>query len=261
VKIVVLHPGAMGAAVGAQAVAAGHRVFWVEVGRSAATRRRAAEAGLQPTTSLADADLIFSICPPAAAYEVAQQVAGAGFKGTYVDANAISPARAESIAELFGDAFVDGGIIGGPPRGQGLTRLYLSGARAADANVFAGTALQVGLLPGPVGQASGLKLAFAAYNKISYALAAQAGALAEAHGVLPELRAVAEDLLPGTPLAKPSQLASAGPRAWRWAPEMHEIADAFRAAGIAPESPLAAERLFALWSADPAFLAFLSPGA
>ena len=40
-----LHPGEMGAAVGQCLTAAGHRVLWVPEGRSAATRKRAAEAG------------------------------------------------------------------------------------------------------------------------------------------------------------------------------------------------------------------------
>jgi hypothetical protein len=48
-----------------------------------------------------------------------------------VDANAISPARAAEV-NAFQPVFVDGGIVGGPPRERGDTRLYLSGPRAAD---------------------------------------------------------------------------------------------------------------------------------
>ena len=70
--------------------------------------------------------MILSICPPHAALEVAR--ATQGFAGTYVDANAISPMRAAEIGAVA-PAFVDGGIIGPPPRAAGETRLYLSGAR------------------------------------------------------------------------------------------------------------------------------------
>ena len=67
--------------------------------------------------------MILSICPPHAALEVARSAAG--FDGVYVDANAISPLRAQEIAALH-PRFVDGGIVGGPPREPGTT-LYLSG--------------------------------------------------------------------------------------------------------------------------------------
>ena len=46
-----LHPGNMGARVGAVLRAAGHDVAWVRAGRSADTVRRAQEAGLRPETT------------------------------------------------------------------------------------------------------------------------------------------------------------------------------------------------------------------
>lgn len=101
----VLHPGAMGAQVARQAVGAGVRVWWVEAGRSAESRARAEEAGLSGVGSveeLADRSwLILSICPPAAALEVARSVAATSFAGIYVDANAISPEHAAEVAGLF----------------------------------------------------------------------------------------------------------------------------------------------------------------
>ncbi len=56
-----------------------------------------------------------SICPPHAALDVARAVSG--FEGTYVDANAISPATARKVAAVIergGASYVDGGIIGAP---------------------------------------------------------------------------------------------------------------------------------------------------
>ncbi|MFL4908909.1 DUF1932 domain-containing protein [Streptomyces sp. MMS24-I2-30] len=255
----IVHPGAMGARVAAQAVAAGATVRWVSEGRSAATRERAAEAGLRAVGSLAElaatSQVLLSVCPPAAAGEVARRVAATGFSGVYADANAVSPQlMAEIVAAFRGGTatVVDGGITGPPPRRAGTTRLYLSGDTEAVARVaalFAGTLLTPVALAGPVGRASALKLAFAAYNKISYALAAHACALAEGHGVLDELLDLAAHQLPGTPLAEPDVLAGAGPRAWRWEPEMREIARAWREAGLPGSFAEAAAETFDRWSA------------
>ncbi len=252
----ILHPGAMGARVGAQALEAGARVWWLPQGRGAQSAERAAAAGLRPAADLAElADtcrILLSVCPPAAALEVARDVAATAFRGIYVDANAISPAHARAVAELFGTRaqVVDGGIVGGPPVRPG-TRLYLSGPGPAAEQVralFAPTLLEPHVLDGPVGRASALKLAFASFNKISYLLAAQSFALAEAHGVLPELHALAAHAVPGTVLAKPDQVTSAGPRAWRWAPEMTEIAEALTELGLPGDVAERAADLFLRWA-------------
>src|SRR6185437_8161873 len=87
--------------------------------RSAATRERAAEAGLDGcgwAEMAARSEVIVSVCPPHAALDVARQVAG--FRGLYLDANAVSPATAGEVAAIVaagGADFADGGIIG-PPR-------------------------------------------------------------------------------------------------------------------------------------------------
>ena len=136
-----LHPGMMGAGVGAQLVANGHQVRWDPTGRSERTRKRAEAAGLLAARSLADvvtgSDVVFSICPPANASDVAEQVAALGFTGLYVEANAINPARMTSIAALLrtaGATVVDGSIIG-PPPGAEIARVYLSGPADAVATV------------------------------------------------------------------------------------------------------------------------------
>ena len=135
-----LHPGEMGAAVGDVLVGRGHEVLWASSGRSEATRARAA-AFIDVETAdevAARADVIVSICPPHAALDVAGSVGS--FAGLYLDANAVSPQTARSLAALF-PRYVDGGIVGGPPRTPG-TRLYLSGPLAGEAaSVFAGSLL------------------------------------------------------------------------------------------------------------------------
>ncbi|MEV6617030.1 DUF1932 domain-containing protein [Streptomyces sp. NPDC051051] len=255
----ILHPGDMGASVAAQAVAGGAEVRWLPAGRSAATRRRAAGIGLRAAADLGElvesCEVVLSVCPPAAALDVAEEVARAGFRGLYVDANAVSPERMARIAEVLaggGATVVDGGITGPPPREPGTSRLYLSGdaeAVARVAGLFAGTALAPHPLAGPVGRASALKLSFASYNKIAYALAAQACALADGHGVLDELIELAAGALPGTPLAGPERLAGAGRKAWRWEPEMAEIARACAQVGLPTGFAEAAAETFARWEA------------
>jgi hypothetical protein len=71
----------------------------VSEGRSEATAKRAAGAGFRDVGTLGgiveESSIVLSICPPAIADQVADQVAAAGFGGLYVEANAIAPARVE----------------------------------------------------------------------------------------------------------------------------------------------------------------------
>jgi 3-hydroxyisobutyrate dehydrogenase-like beta-hydroxyacid dehydrogenase len=119
-----LHPGAMGAAVGKLLTRGRRTVLWASEGRSAASAGRAAQAGLQDagtaTALAARSDLVLSICPPHGALETARAVGP--FTGLYLDANAVSPGTADQIRAVVqgaGARYVDGGIIGGPPQGPG----------------------------------------------------------------------------------------------------------------------------------------------
>jgi 3-hydroxyisobutyrate dehydrogenase-like beta-hydroxyacid dehydrogenase len=246
----------MGAAIGAQLVATGQPCAWVPDGRGPATRRRAEDAGLVALgglEELAGCDVVLSVCPPAAAVEMAHQVAGTGFTGCYVDANAISPRHSREIADVLtaaGATVVDGGIVGPPPRRPSTTRLYLAGPADAVSRVramFEPTALTPVVVPGAIGAASALKLAFATYNKVSSVLAAQAYALARHHGVDTQLQELAAAALPATPLAAPQRLTGSAQRAWRWAPEMREIAQACRDAALPAEVLDAAATFFEHW--------------
>ncbi|HZF19896.1 MAG TPA: hypothetical protein VE008_09340 [Burkholderiales bacterium] len=99
--IALLYPGEMGAAIGACLVRRGLRVVWASSGRSATTRSRALAAGLEDLGSveraLKVADLALSVCPPHGALTLAREVAGHGFEGVFVDANAIAPETARSV--------------------------------------------------------------------------------------------------------------------------------------------------------------------
>jgi len=180
----ILHPGLMGETLAANCSA---QTLWVSADRSADTRTRAESHGMAEVASLgelvAQSSVIISICPPAAAVSVAESVASAGFAGTYVDANAISPANARSIAERF-ERFVDGSVIGPPAHTPGTTRLYLSGSLAADiADLYDGSALDARVIDGGAGAASALKMAYASWTKVGAAMQLAIRSLASAEGV------------------------------------------------------------------------------
>ncbi|CAE7835011.1 abgB [Symbiodinium necroappetens] len=161
----ILHPGDMGVTVGLCLQRNGHGVAWLNVDRSEATRARAAEfTAFDSLTTLCEyADVLISVCPPDAAYAVAQSVHRENFTGIFVDANAIAPSTAEKIADLFAGRFVDGGIIGPPARQPGSTRLYLCGELASSvAAMFDGSDLQAIVMQGNSSAASALKMAYAA---------------------------------------------------------------------------------------------------
>jgi 3-hydroxyisobutyrate dehydrogenase-like beta-hydroxyacid dehydrogenase len=232
----------MGATLGAAARANGARVIWAEEGRSWASQARARAAGLEPVANLDSlvqtADVIVSVCPPHGAEAVAMAVIAAGFKGLYCDANAIRPERARRLAAAVtraGGRFVDGGIIGLPPRVPGAARLYLSGADAEDvARLFQGSLHEPIVVSGDVGAASALKMSYAAYNKGRIALALAVRALARASGVEDALRAEWARSAP----SEADRIEADGPRiagkAWRWVGEMEEIAATFEDAGLPP---------------------------
>ena len=244
----------MGAAVGRQAEAGGATVRWVRHGRSAATRQRARDNGFQEFDDLPAAldgtDVVLSICPPEFAEDVAGQVAHSALRytGVYVEANAIAAQRTRRIAELLPHAkVVDGGIIGEAPVRAGTTRLYLSGDPHGVPGLFAGSTLQVVALPGGIGAASALKMAYASYQKASRILAAVAHALAVEHGVDAHLMREAE-LLQSFPLADVDQVPAVAAKAWRWAPEMREAAAMLRDAGLPDDLALGAAAALDRWT-------------
>jgi 3-hydroxyisobutyrate dehydrogenase-like beta-hydroxyacid dehydrogenase len=248
-----LHPGEMGAAVGKCLAGAGHRVLWVPEGRSAATKERAEAAGLTGV-ALAEivtrSDVIVSVCPPHVARDVARQVAG--FRGLYLDANAVSPTTAGEVAaivEAGGADFADGGIIGPPPVAPGSTRLYLSGPRAGEIRaLFGGTDVDARVVP-PPGSASAVKMAYASWTKGSAALLLAARALARAEGVESVLLAEWALSQPGLEKRWDGAAAAAAAKGWRWVGEMEEIAAAMAAAGLPDGFHQAAGEIYQRYSA------------
>ena len=261
--IVLLHPGAMGASIGKALVERGNEVRWVSEGRSQATRQRASDAGLTDIGSLpaavADAGWVISVCPPAAAGEVATAIGRLGFGGTFLDANAISPQTARRIGDnltSFGVTFVDGGIIGPPAEAPGTTRLYLSGPAAATvAALFAGSVVETHMVDERPGSASAVKVCFAAWTKGTTALLLAIRGLAESEGVTPTLLSEWSTSMPEL-VERSERVSRSGLKAWRFAPEMEEIALAFSAfdlpSGFGEAAAEIYQRLENFKDADPA---------
>ena len=235
-----LHPGEMGATVGAAARLNDVHVLWTADDRGPETRSRAEEARLTDVASLPtlveQSDIVLSVCPPHAAKTVAQAVAKLQFTGIYVDANAVSPATSravQKIVEAEGATFVDGGIIGPPARKRGSTRLYLSGGEASRvAACFCQGPLEALVLDGPPGAASALKMTYAAYTKGSTALLIAIRTLAIHEGIDPDLMHEWDLSQPDLPKRSAGAVRANARKAWRFSGEMEEIADTFAAAGL-----------------------------
>jgi 3-hydroxyisobutyrate dehydrogenase-like beta-hydroxyacid dehydrogenase len=250
VRIGILHPGEMGSAVAATVRNSGHEICWVSEGRSHRSRARAESAGFSDAATLAHlcetCPIILSVCPPEFAADLANQVLAHGFRGTYLDANAISPPHKQEIAarmQAGGVHFVDGGIIGLPPKARGQTWLYLSGQHADTvACLFEAGPLEVEIIGAEAGKASALKMCYAAQNKGSIALLTAVMGAADRMGVLEELRR--EWARPGRSGHNEAHVLRAAPKAWRWSAEMHEIAATLKAAGMPPEFHQAAAEIY-----------------
>ncbi|MBB5754839.1 NAD(P)-dependent oxidoreductase [Prosthecomicrobium pneumaticum] len=242
-SIGMLGAGGMGAAIGRRLVDNGLTVRIALEGRSAASRERAAAAGMIPASDaeVAASDIILAVLPPsdavAAAGRLAATIARAGTKPVYVDLNAIGPETAKAIGgsvEEAGAVFVDGSIIGFPPGAPDRPEptLFLSGAAADRAAVLAAHGLTTKVVPGGIGAASALKMSYGGITKGQIALGASLILAAERAGAAAilrdELAASQAAVLAGYRRSIPDML----PKAARWVAEMEEIA-----AYIGPEHP------------------------
>jgi L-threonate 2-dehydrogenase len=232
--VAVISPGAMGSAVAHCLTVNGIEVRTSLAGRSEATAGRAREAGMVAATDegLAEADIILSILPPGDALALAQRLSPvlgrASPQPVYVDCNAVNPETVGRIAEVIAATdcpFVDGGIIGGPPKpGSRATKIYLSGPQAERVAVLEQYGVVMPVLPGPVGVASAMKMSYAGITKGFTALgsmmmlAATRGGTAEF--LRHELEASQPQLFAWLQRGAPGMFS----KAYRWVAEMEEIA-------------------------------------
>lgn len=244
-KIGITSPGDMGQAVAVRLKNAGFEVYTALAGRSARTAALASEAGITDCGSVRDlvatVDIVLSILNPAAAVEkageVADALASANRRPAFVDCNATAPETMKAIdarIRAAGGTCVDAGIIGPPPRGKNGVRIYVSGPDAAVANALECEGLSFRNAGPNIGDASALKMCYSSITKGAIALGVELFVTAQRLGVLDvvnrefgDSQAVLMKWLEARTLPFPS-------KAYRWVPEMHEIAKTFADVGLTP---------------------------
>ncbi|MCC6175253.1 MAG: DUF1932 domain-containing protein [Chloroflexi bacterium] len=259
----ILSPGAMGSAVGAVVRAGGIRTITCLAGRSERSARLAAQAGIEPVpdyeTLVREADAILAILVPSEARGLAERVAVAvqatGADILYAECNAIAPQTVREIGAILtaaGARFVDGGIIGPPPkRGEHKTRLYVSGEHAVDLAQLTTDGLDILPIGPEIGQASGLKMCYAALTKGLTALATELLVAGQMMGLAAPLRAELEQSQSGLLGWVERSMPGMPPKAYRWVGEMEEIAATFGHLGLTPEILAGAAEMYRLVGRTP----------
>ncbi len=245
-RVAILSPGDMGHAVGRLLREHGLEVITCLSGRSERTRRLAEAAGITEVPTLmemvAASDAVLSITVSEAVPDLCREVAGAvaatGSRVLFAECNAIAPQtarRMEPIITRAGGRFVDASIIGSPPRDGSSPRFYASGPHAAEFEGLREFGLDVRNIGPEVGQASGIKMAYAASTKGTAALYSQLLLAAKMmrlyEPLAAELQASQEDAyrrmerwVPGLPA-----------KSRRWVSEMQEIEATFHHLGLTPD--------------------------
>lgn len=251
----ILSPGDMGSAIGETLAKHGVRVLVALDGRSDRTRALAAEAGLEDVGTVeqmvSQATHVLSVMVPSEAIGAAERVARAlrttGASLVYADLNAVSPGTTQRIGKIVEEAgarFVDGGIVGGPPRGSVNPKIYASGPNAAELAVLAEHGLIVPVIGDKVGQASGLKMCYAALTKGLQALGTELLVTARLLGLDETLKAEHVDSQPVLRNWLARSMLGMPPKAHRWVGEMEEIAATFEEVGLTPRMLLGAADMY-----------------
>ena len=212
-------------------------------GRSDRTRQLADTAQIRDVGSLKnlviEADIILSVLVPASATEAAEHIALAirdvGKPLLYVDANAIAPDRAQRIGQIIqaaGGQFVDASIIGPPPQMSNQTSIYASGSEANQLLPLRDYGLDIRVIGSEIGQASGLKICYAALTKGLIAIGTELMIAAHRLGLDAHLEAELASSQPGLLDYLSHAIPSMPPKAHRWIGEMEEIADTFQSLGL-----------------------------
>ena len=231
--VAIIAQGAMGAEIGAFLSRKGMQVTTSLTGRSEASAKRAAAAGMKPVADdeIATADFVLSIVPPGDAIELAERLVPgmqrSKTKPLYIDCNAISPDTAEKIAAIVtatGTPFLDGAIIGGPPQGDNDSpSVFVSGTEIKKAAPLKQAGLLIKELDGPVGAASAFKMSFGGITKCSTALGAALVLAASRLGATEALRAEMAERVPGLLGWLDRSFPQMYSKAYRFVDEMEEI--------------------------------------
>ena len=233
--IAIIAQGEMGSAVGGRLRQNGARVLTSLQGRSAASRQRAEQHGIiavgDDDELVAQADFFLSIVPPGDAPALAERLRApltrSARKPIYIDFNAIAPTTALRVGGVLAETgcrYLDGGIIGGPPKGNAPgPKFYISGEGAEEAKRFSTLGLRVEVLAAPIGAASALKMSYAGFTKGITGLAAAMIRGAQRAGAGDALRRELQDSQADLGVWLERYLPGMPRKAYRWVAEMEEI--------------------------------------
>ena len=178
----ILSPGDMGSGLARLLRKHSFHVVTNLQGRSPRTRELAAENGIEDVGSdaalLSAAEIVISVLVPSHAEAMAERVVTSSrslgqslHTKFYIDANAVAPTTTRKIGALFensGITFIDGSIIGGPPRAKANGEWYrptiaLSGPKTREVDLD--EVFDITHVGPDIGQASALKMSFASLTK------------------------------------------------------------------------------------------------
>jgi 3-hydroxyisobutyrate dehydrogenase-like beta-hydroxyacid dehydrogenase len=233
----------------------GVEVLTYDKDRGEVSRKRGENAGVKSLPSMArlvkESELIVSIVVPSAAKRVAAKVAKAVAKSKrkellYLDANAISPMTADTIAAVLkpsGVSFVDGCIIGSAARMGKGTIVYVSGPQAQSMQALAEFGIPIRVLGPNTSQASAFKVVYAGLTKGLQGLFVELLMGARRFGLLNEVRAQYEESFPGLLDKISTSIVGLRIHAARRAEEMDELKRTFNHHGMKSFMAPAAQRV------------------
>ena len=243
--VAILSPGDMGHAVGQLLRAHELEVATCLTGRSERTKDLAELAGIADVPNLNDmvaqSQIILSISVsemvPSICQRVADAIRATNANVLFAECNAISPQlsrQMEPIITKAGGRYIDASIVGGPPLNGSSPRFYASGDNTAEFEGLSNFGLDVRTVGTEVGQASGIKMCYAAMTKGSSALYSERLMAAEMMGLSDLVKAEFQGSQPAVLQRMERGLPGVPAKARRWVSEMEEIMDTFEHLGLTP---------------------------
>ena len=260
--VAIMSPGDMGHAVGQVLSESGIDVITCTDGRSQRTKNLAEMAGLRQVATLEDmviqADLVLSIMVPSKAMSFVREISP-HFESSktptyFADCNAVSPQSALAMAEVINQAggkFIDGGIIGTAPTKGDTPRFYVSGHDASVVMELDGRGIIVKAIGNKVGQASGIKMCYAALTKGTNTLHVALLTAASRMGLTDDLRKEFEFSQKSHLAAMEKGISRLPANAHRWIGEMEEIAATFENLGVTPNFHKGAAEIYKMLNSTP----------
>ncbi|HEX7450013.1 MAG TPA: DUF1932 domain-containing protein [Pirellulales bacterium] len=250
----ILYPGEMGAALARLFRSGGYRVVTTCRDRSERTAALARQADCELLDDLesvvARSDVILSLVPPAAAADLARQVAGCttALPPMYVDANSIAPETSLEIEQMVGDCgirFVDASIHGLASRLPEQGRMYLSGPGADELARQWQAVLPTRVVSEHVGRASAMKMLLSGISKGLVALFLEIALTAREADLLDAFLENCDDFDPAIMSAVGRMLPTYPRHAERRAQEIGELEAMLRGLGLRPGMIAEARELIA----------------